>query len=181
MVKDFKNSKAGDLIVISDVDLLIELSDEKGVGSMCNFLIKEKKEYVNLPYHYITLLLDHVGSDREYLLVGSIHGEVMDVKLFSRPDFFEPNTRNVLEQSDLSWLFDGEGYPSEIYSGEIVYKIKIQNEVYGHDVIHEWITQSPIVNYELLVIETGFTNHNGGWVEFYEGRIIPDKDVKFNN
>lgn len=173
LIDSFKESKVGQLVRINDVDLLIELDDTK---QKPDFLIKEIKKHGS---QYITLLLDHVGTDLEYLLVCSMFQNACDVKLFKKPDFFKPDKRQVIQESENGWLFDFDSYPQEIYSDEIVYKKKFQEEVFGDTCIIEWETESKIVDYQLLLIETGFMHEGGGWVEFYEGRQIQDKDVIF--
>ena len=178
IIERFQNAEIGSLVKVDDVDLIIEASDNVDLkGKLLNFLVKEVNSYEEDGAGFEILLLDHVGSDVEYLLVCSHYNGISDIKLYSRPEFFTPNSRNVLVNSENGWLFDGESYPDEIYSDDIVYKKKFQNEVYQNTTIVEWVTESKIVNYELLVIETGSTNQYGGWVEFYEGRQIKEKDV----
>ena len=174
-IDNFKNSKVGQLVCINDVDLLIELDGKASP----NFKVKSKSTYAQNLSHYIMLVLDHIGSDDEYLLVCSIYEDACDVKLYNRPEFFVPDKRSVIEESGNDWLFDGEAYPEELYNGDIVYKKKFQNELFGNTCIVEWVTTAEIVNYEMLLIETGFTHDGGGWVEFYEGRQIQEKDVVF--
>lgn len=173
-LSNFRNSRIGQLVCINDVDLLIDL---EGKGSP-NFTIKNKATYSQNMSNYIILTLDHIGTDDEYLLVCSSYEEACDVKLYHRPDFFVPDKRQVLQESSNDWLFDNEAYPQEIYNGDIVYKKKqFQNELFGNTCIVEWETKSQIVDYQLLVIETGYTHDGGGWVEFYQGRQIQEKDV----
>lgn len=174
--ENFKNSKIGQLIRINDVDLLIELDDTK---ISPDFLIKEKRELEDEMCAYTILTLDHVGSDLEWLLVCSSFKEECDVMLFRRPDFFKEDKRSVIQEGDNGWLFDFDSYPQEIYSGDIIYKKKFQQEVFGDVCLIEWETDSKIVDYKLLLIETSFRQDGGGWVEFYEGRQIKETDVVF--
>jgi hypothetical protein len=176
LTKQFKDVKLNQLVRINDVDLLIELDDTK---QNPDFLIKEKREYIQDASNYIVLTLDHVGTDLEYILVCSIFEDACDVKLYKQPEFFKPDKRSVLMESDNGWLFDFEKYPQEIYNGDITFSKKFQNEVFGDSCIVEWVTNSKIVDYELLLIETGNKHDGGGWIEFYEGRMIRDTDVVF--
>jgi hypothetical protein len=175
IITDFKNAKVGQLVAINDVDLLIELDGK----TTPNYTIKAKSSYESSPSHYIILTLDHIGSDAELLLVCSSFKGACDVKLYSRPDFFEPDKRSVINESDNDWLFDNEGYPEEVYNGDIVFKKKFQNEIFDNTCIVEWETDAKIIDYQLLLIETGFQHEGGGWVDFYSGRQIQDKDVVF--
>jgi hypothetical protein len=172
----FQVSGVGQLVRVNDVDLLIELDDVKVLP---DFLIKEKREYKKDYTHFIILTLDHVGSDREYLLVASIYQGACDVKFYKKPDFFTPDKREVLQNSDLDWLFDFDNYPQEIYCDDITFVKKVQNEMFGEACIVEWITDAQIVDYQMLVIEEGWRHEGGGWVEFYEGRQIKETDVVF--
>jgi hypothetical protein len=178
LINSFRNAKQGDLIRVNDVDLLIEL-DDAAKGKLPDFTIKEKRSWKANLSEYIVLTLDHVGSDIERLLMCSVYKDACDVKLYNRPDFFVPDRRNVLMESDTGWLFDFDSYPQEIYNDSIVYKKKFQNEMFGDNCIVEWETRSKIVDYQLLVIETGSTNQYGGWVEFYQGRQIKNEEVVF--
>lgn len=174
-ISNFRNVKVGQVVCINDVDLLIELD-----GKITpNYTIKAKSIYDSDPSHYIMLTLDQIGSDAELLLVCSIFKDACDVKLYSRPEFFEADKRSIIEESDNDWLFDNEGYPEEIYNGETTFKKKFQNEVFGNTCIVEWETPDKIVDYQLLLIETGFKQTGGGWVDFYSGRQIQEKDVAF--
>jgi len=174
-INNFKNSRIGQLVCINDVDLLIELDGKVSP----NYTIKTKTEYNANLSHYVMLLLDHIGTDDEYLLVCSSYKDACDVKLYHKPDWFMPDKRSVLEERVNDWLFEGEGYPEEIYNRDIVYKKKFQNEIFDNNCMVEWSTNSEIVNYQLILIETGFAHDGGGWVEFYEGRQIQEKDVVF--
>jgi hypothetical protein len=194
LINSFRNAKQGDLIRVNDVDLLIEL-DDASKGKLPDFTIKEKRSWRANLSEYIVLTLDHVGSDIERLLMCSVYKDACDVKLYNRPDFFVPDRRNVLMESANGWLFDFDSYPQEIYNGDIVYKKKFQNEMFpgngtpkedfknqitsNTSCIVEWETPSKIVDYQLLVIETGSTNQYGGWVEFYQGRQIKNEEVVF--
>ena len=173
----FLNSKVGQLIKIDDVDLLIELSDS-AAKTLPTFLIKERNSYVDGETTIILLLLDHVGSDVEYLLMAHMWSDQVDVKLFHMLDFFTPEQRAILQDGEFGWLFDGADYPAEIYNdGVDPYVRKVQSEVYGSTAIVEYETTSKIVNYRLLIIEEGIHNNGGGLVRFYEGRLIHPEHV----
>lgn len=170
-------TQIGALVVIDDTDLLIELS-ERAPKTAPSFLVKDKKTFEDGTYKTVHYLLDHVGSDLEYLLTVNSINEQYDYKLFSRPEWYKPNHRRVLNEGEEKWLFDGDNYPSEIYNASIIYKRKVNNEIFKNTAIIEWETQSQIVNYILLLVETGIYNDGGGLVEFYEGRLIYADTVK---
>lgn len=177
IIKNFKDAKIGQLVRINDVDLLIALDDCK---KLPDFLVKERRHYSDDLSEYVILTLDHIGTEYEYLLVCDIYKDVCDVNLYAEPQFFTPDKRSVLMESNNDWLFDFENYPEEIYQGdnqEIVFKQKVKTQLYGRTSIVEWITNEQIVDYKLLLIETGLFNEGGGWVEFYEGRQINEDDV----
>lgn len=176
LIKSFKECKVGQLVRINDVDLLIAFDDAK---ILPDSLIKEKREFSRNLSEYVILTLDHVGTDYEYLLVCSIFQEACDVNLFVEPSYYTPDKREILMEDYNRFLFDNQNYPVEIYSDDIIFKKKIQNELFGKTCIVEWETDAQIVDYKLLLIETGVYNDGGGWVEFYEGRQINDKDVIF--
>jgi hypothetical protein len=187
-MNQFKSCVVGGLLTVNEADLFIEFDDlPECKGKRPDFFIKDKVSLQDGKNGYVLLILDHIGSDLERLLVCSYYEggkeTVMDVKLYARPDFFTPDRRCELEKSDNGWIFDGEGFAQEIYSGEgeekITYKKKFQNESFGDSCIAEWVTESEILNYELFVFEKGSTNQFGGWVEFYEGRTINALDVVF--
>lgn len=178
LLQSFESSIKGQLIQIGDTDLLIEL-DEKAPKTLPTFLISDKKTLVDGQNKYIILTLDHVGSDLEYILVGNIFGEMLDAELYSRPEFFTPNRRDVLFAGDNGWLFDFDAYPQEIYNGEITFVRKVGAEVFGDTAVIKWSTEEKIVGYLLLLIEVGIHNEKGGWVEFYEGRQLNDSDLTF--
>lgn len=164
-------TQIGSLVKIDDTDLLIELS-ERAPKTLPSFLVKDKTVFQDGPYRAVHYVLDHVGSDLEYVLaINSLHGEY-DCKLFTRPEWYTPNHRRVLRDGEENWLFDGDGYPSEIYNHSIVYTRKVSHEIFGKTAVIEWETKSQIVNYLLLLVETGIYNDGGGLVEFYEGRTI---------
>ena len=173
-IKQFQYCKVGDLIRVEDVDLLIELN-----GKTPDFIIRQKRTYIEYPSHYIVLDLNHIGTEYTYVLVCSIFNDVCDVNLYAEPDFYTPDTRKVLTDK-MGWLFDGEGYPTEIYSGDDTFiKKQNQQEYFGDSCVVEWETESKIINYKILVIEDGTNNDNGGWVEFLEGRQIKDTEITF--
>lgn len=176
IIKDFTSIKTGQLVAINDVDLLIELDEHKKGNS---FLVKDKRILRDSGSEYTLLTLDHVGTDLEYLLVCSSFKGECDIMLYKQPDFFSPDKRCVIQESDNDWLFDFEAYPQEIYNGDITFKKKNQQEVFGTSALVEWETPAEIVDYKLLLIETGIQHDGGGWVEFYAGRQINDKDVIF--
>lgn len=176
LLQSFESSIKGQLIQISDTDLLIEL-DTKAPKTLPTFLIADKKTLVDGLNKYIVLTLDHVGSDLEYILVGNIFDKEMDVELYSRPDFFTPNRRDVLFEGDNGWMFDFENYPQEIYGGDNTFIRKVGAEVFDNTAVIKWATEEKIINYLLLLIETGIHAEKGGWVEFYEGRQINDEEV----
>ena len=164
-------TEIGRLITINDLDLLIELSD-RAPKTLPSFLVKGKTLFQDGEYRSAHYVLDHVGSDLEYMLaINSFRGEY-DCKLFSRPEWFTPNHRRVLQASEHDWLFEYDNYPSEIYNGEIVYTRKVSHEIFGKAAVIEWETPSQIINHLLLLVETGIYNEGGGFVEFYEGRNI---------
>ncbi len=172
------------LIRVDDVDLLIQLH-EVAPKSNPDFLIRSRSVYEDGEYSVMVFSLDHIGSDFETtLIVKSFQGQ-SDFMLVSRPEFFTPDHRAVLQKSDNGWLFDGDGYPQEIYNDaeSIVFKRKVACEIFSNigsrpAAIVEWITESQIVNYSLILIETCIYNDGGGWVEFYEGRQIPNASIK---
>lgn len=174
IISGFFKSTIGQMVSINDVDLLIELDEHKKGNT---FLIKDKRVLTESGSTYYLLTLDHVGTDLEYLLVCSTFKGACDIMLFKQPDFFQADKRSVIQESSNDWLFDFEGYPQEIYNGEIVYTKKFQQETFGKTALIEWETQSEIVDYKLILIETGIFHEGGGWVEFYAGRQIQDKDV----
>lgn len=176
IIKSFKDSKVGQLVRVNDVDLLIQFDDTKLIP---DFLIKEKREYEKNLSHYIVLTLDHIGTDYEYILVASIYQDACDVYLYCEPDFYTPDKREVLMEGANQWLFDNQNYPQEIYCDDIVFTKKVQNELFGKTCIVEWKTDAQIVDYNIMLIETGVYNDGGGWVEYYEGRQIDDKYVIF--
>ena len=178
LINAFNRSEVGDLLDVKDVDLIIEL-DELAPKTRPQFLIKTRRKYRDGETTFVVLTLDHVGSTLEFILVGSIFGNEIDVKLFKRPDFFEEDRRDVIFNGDNGWLFDFDQYPQEIYSGDTTFARKVQPEVFGDTALIEWETKEQIINYKLLLIETGIHNAQGGWVEFYEGRQIEESTVKF--
>lgn len=167
-------TEIGCLVKIDDTDLLIELSD-RAPKTLPSFLVKNKTTFQDGAFRSVHYLLDHVGSDLEYLLViNSFDGEY-DTKLFNRPEWFTPNHRRVLQDGEHGWLFEYDNYPSEIYNGDVVFTRKVAHEIFGKAAVLEWETPEAIVNYQLLLVETGIYNDGGGLVEFYEGRTIqPD-------
>lgn len=176
IINNFHRALIGQLIRVDDVDLLIALDDVKKAP---DFIVKERRVFSENLSDYVMLTLDHVGTDYEYLLVCSIFKSACDVYLYEEPQFFTPDKRSLLMEGENSWLFDNQNYPSEIYSDDIVYTKKLQNELFDTVCIAEWETKSQILNYNLLAIETGIFHDGGGWVEFYEGRQINNKDVIF--
>jgi len=176
ILEHFGKSKVGDLIRVNDVDLLIELDDSKKTP---DFLIKERRALTEGDGEYIILTLDHIGTDLEYLLICKSFKGAFDVLLYKQPEYFKPDKRSVLQKGENDWLFDFENYPAEIYSDDITFIQKVQNGLFGDVCLVEWETESKIIDYKLLLIETGFFNDGGGWVEFYEGRQISDSDVSF--
>jgi hypothetical protein len=176
LIKSFKNCAVGQLVRVNDVDLLIQLDDVKAVP---DFLIKEKREYSRNLSDYVILTLDHIGTDYEYILVCSTFQDACDVYLYCEPDFYTPDKREILMEGEHKWLFDNQNYPAEIYCDDIVFKKKVQNELFGKTCIVEWTTDAQIVDYNIMLIETGVYNDGGGWVEYYEGRQINDKDILF--
>jgi hypothetical protein len=178
LIQQFKSSTEGQLVQVNDVDLLIEL-DEKAPKTLASFLIKKKRFFSDGDTQLVVLTLDHVGSDLEYLLVGSIFEDALDVKLFLQPDFFKSDRRDVLVKGDNGWLFDFDSYAQELYCDDIVFVRKVQPEVFHDTAVIEWDTESKIINHLQFLIETGIHGPNGGWVEFYEGRLINENDVTF--
>ena len=180
LIRSFESSTEGQLIQLGDVDLLIEL-DTKAPRTLPSFLIKSKETFRDGQTKIYKLTLDHVGSELEYILIGESFGVFMDVKLFNKPDFFNPNRRDVLFNGDFGWLFDFDAYPAEIYDGDSNAFIRNGNrpEVFDSTAIIEWKTEEKIINYLLMLVETGIHNETGGWVEFFEGRQIRDEDVSF--
>lgn len=172
------DSDVGKLVKIDDTDLLIELSD-RAPKTLPHFLIKSKNIFHDGVYRSVHYLLDHVGSDLEYLLVVNSFNDVYDCKLFSRPEWFTPSHRKSLQEGDYGWLFEYDNYPEEIYNEDIIFKRKVAHEVFGNVAIIEWETDESIVNYQLMLIESGIYNQGGGLVEFYEGRIIHSDCVSF--
>lgn len=184
MIEQFRNiHTGGGLVSIDDVDLLIQL-DELGHRGAKNFLIKEAIHYSKdeSEYHFLKLSNPTI-PDLNLMLGLTVWNSNWDLKLYEAPNFFAPDKRSVLQKEDsISWLFEGlNDYPQEIYSGaeesKIVYKRKVRDEVFGKTAIVEYVTDSQIINYELLILESGIFNEGGGWVEFFEGRIIQEKDV----
>lgn len=175
LIQEFHNCKPGQLIELSDLDLLIEL-DAKVKGTLPSFLIKLKRSFDGI--HILTL--DHIGSDLEYVLVAEYIDDALDVKLFKQPDFFVPQHRRKLEDSDYSWMLDENlDYPEQIYCDELIFDRQVRQEVYNqHTAIIQWSTDAAIVDYLILLIETGINNPGGGWVEFLEGRMIHSDYVK---
>lgn len=178
MIDVLKNCKEGQLVTVTDVDLLIEL-DEKAPKTTPSFLIKKKRFFLDGDTQLVVLTLDHVGSDLEYLLVGSIFQNALDMKLFVQPDFFKHERRDVIKNGDSGWLFDFDAYAQELYCDDVVFTRKVQPEVFGDTAVIEWDTPSNIINHLQLLIETGIHNERGGWCEFYEGRLIQESDVSF--
>lgn len=178
LLHEFKNSRVGQLVKIEDIDLLIELSDS-AAKTLPTFLIKDKRTYHDGESNIELLILDHVGSDVEYLLMAHSWRDQLDVKLFQSFDWFSPDKRSILQESeDTAWLFDGDDFPAEIYNdGVQPYVRKVQSEVYGSTVIVEYETPSKIVNYRLLILEEGFQHNGGGLVSFYQGRLIQPEHV----
>ncbi len=176
LIKSFKTCAVGQLVRINDVDLLIAFDDPK---LLPDFIIKEKREYNRNLSDYVVLTLDHVGTDYEYVLIASIYQDACDVSLYVEPGYFTPDKRELLMEGDNKWMFDNQNYPIEIYSDDIIFKKKVQNELFGKTCIVEWVTDAQIVDYKLMLIETGVYNDGGGWVEFYEGRQLNEKDVIF--
>ena len=164
-------TEIGRLVKIDDTDLLIELSD-RAPKTLPSFLVKGKTTFQDGAYRSVHYVLDHVGSDLEYVLaINSLHDEY-DCKLFSKPEWYTPNHRRVLQDGEHGWLFDGDNYPTEIYNDGIVYTRKVAHEIFGKAAVIEWETPAKIVNYLLLLVENGIYNDGGGLVEFYEGRTI---------
>lgn len=178
LITSFINAKEGSIVRVNDIDLLIE-HDDTAPKTVPDFLIKSKRIFENGQFKKVILTLDHIGSDIEYLLVGDIFEQLIDVSLYSHLSFFTNDKRSVLQRGDLHWLFDGDNYPHEIYNEDIVFTRKVNCEVFDNTAIIDWTTESKIVNYKLMLIETGIFNDGGGWVEFYEGRQLPETDITF--
>lgn len=167
------------LISIDDSDLIIELS-ESAPRTLPTFLVKNKRTYKDHIFQSDVYVLDHVGSDLEYLLVIDSFDESYDCKLYLKPDWFNSNSRKILQNDDqYSWMFeDGNDYPKEIYCDGITYVRKVTNEIFENTAIIEYDTSSYVINHLLLLIETGIYHDNGGLVEFYEGRRIEPDTLK---
>lgn len=179
--EQLSNLHKGQIVEVDDPDLMIQLH-ELAKDAKPHFLIDSVQIFSDGDYKQTHFVLDHIGSDFEWLLVTESFEDALDVKIFGKPDFFKPNVRSILQKNEeTAWMFDRNDYPQEIHADEDIFKRKVQCEVFNNTALIEYETGSKIIDYLILIKEEGIFNDKGGWVSFYEGRQIRTTDLKIQN
>ena len=90
MITEFKNCVVGALVRVNDFDLIAEYHT-KNIQPPLDFLIEEKRVFDNGDDDLrIILKLNHVGTDEIKLLILTAFKDNYDVKLYYKPEFFNP-------------------------------------------------------------------------------------------
>lgn len=173
------------------VDQLIALA----AGRNFNFeFIVDEKRVVRCGEETNTIFdLRHRDFGLKRLLVVKEYKGLYDLFIYEKPEFFEEKGRADLIQEH-PWIFDTETirprlidypYAPEIHDEfENVYS-RIQRDEKGqhqgdgiHTFLIEYKTHPTVDNDRVLFIEVGCLDAaNGGWIEFYEGRLIDESNL----
>jgi hypothetical protein len=122
------------------------------------------------------ILAEIRGDDFNMLVAQKSIGDLVDYKAYDFVEFVPENSRENHLISN-PWLLSEDGFHEVIESENAVYVKKNLPEVTNDGefdcFVAEYSTNADLENNELLIIETG-----QGWIEFFEGRIISEFDLK---
>lgn len=120
--------------------------------------------------------VENKEGDFKAIIAQKSIGDLVDYKVYDYLPFFTEGSREDHLVSN-PWLLSEDGFQEAIESENAVYVRKKLPEVTNDGefdcFIAEYETQADLENNELLIIETG-----AGWIEFFEGRIISEFDLK---
>jgi hypothetical protein len=194
MIDEIINVKVGHRVVIED-EMTMDQLVEKAAGRKVefDFTVREKRT-VRCGKEINTLIdVRHAFGLKRLILVRQ-YGDLHDVFVFEQPEWFEETSRVEL-MNEHEWLFDATNSYEDLADYPFVdviydefnnaYTRVQRNEQGQHEggdqytFLIEYKAHPTVNNDRVLVVEAGCIDaENGGWIEFYEGHLVEDFNVR---
>lgn len=186
--ENFLNAPLNSIVRVENTRTLDALKDQTDYG----FYIRERRVWENGGETWVGLSLEHPSGYKILLVEISIE-DVRELRVYQWVEGMELNSREQLWDG-FDWIFEID--ENELDSlGDLdfttiiedsegnIFDKKKKNEVYedqdGYKVGLIEYSNVNIYPPELLIIEEGTLNDNGGMVEFLDGDIIEDFDISW--
>lgn len=198
MFKDFAQLETGARLELDDpktLDDILEVAQSRQATVDFTFKVIEKRIVKCGPETNILLDIRSTKfEDFNRLLVLKEYRGLVDVAVYERPDFFEEGSRaQIMEQH--GWLFDTSEeydelsdypYVDNIHDDSDNTFLRIERDEVGMNEGHgirtclmEYRANPEVDNDRVLIVEVGVLDSaNGGWIEFWNGRLIEDFNVR---
>jgi len=186
--ENFLNAPINSMVGLENTRTLDALKD----SSDYNFFIRKRRVWETSGETWVGLTLEH-STGYKVLLVEIAIEDVRELRAYQWIEGLELNSRAQL-WDDFDWIFEiddngldglGDLDFTEMIEDEEgnIFDKKEKDEVYedqdGYKVALIEYSNVNIYPPELLIIEEGTLNDNGGMVEFLDGDIIEDFDIRW--